>query len=338
MWLVGSVAAVAVLGLVGTLVVQAVKPPAARNVPAPVIPTGVKGGLPSNYDAMKSHFDKAIAGTKAVLAMDSVDGLLGFVRERSTMEPIIRAYYAPGGEGEKTLPLGLTGIAPIDRHLWMQKLGIAVINFTAPDGQTRAIAWIDEPDGSMKFDWPSLVAYSEMPVERFLAEKPTEPRLFRLMGAFDDYYNKAFSSPTDFICVKLRDLKAKTVLYGYARRGTKAFELLRTAALPVRTRVQPLTVRLSFPAHPQAGDQVNIDEYLGTGWVVLPKKGEDGASSTLGAPEKPPEATETPAADASQSPARKSGVPHLDLAAPAAAPVDPSASPLLTPPVRPADQ
>ncbi len=334
MWVVGGIAALAAVGVVGWLVVQAMTPPEPKMVPAPVIPTGAKGGEPSNYDSMKLYFDKAIAGTKAVLAADTVDGLLTHVRERQSMEPIMRAYYAPGGEGEKTLPLGLVSIAPIDRHLWLQKLGIAVINYNAADGQMRAIAWVAEPDATLKFDWPSLVAYSELPVDRFLAEKPTQPKLLRLMGAFDDYYNKSFSSPADYICLKLRDLKSKFVFYGYAKRGTKAYELLKSAALPVRTRTQPLTIRASFPASPQSEDQVNIDEYLGTGWVVLPKKDDSDESKTASEAGKPHAETLKNPADPSDAPAPapKTPVPRLDLSAPAQAPADPSASPLLTPP------
>ena len=238
----------------------------------------------SAYESMKSKFELGGELAKKVLEATTVEELLPMIRNREIIEKRLRRFYeAEGG----SLPIGYAGIAPINRHTWIEKQKLVIITYANKDRFVRAIAFEDFGDGTLLADWPSLVALPEVPLDEFLREKEVRPRMFRLLAAFDDYYNHHFDNEREFVCMKLSDIAGKHSFYGYARRSSEAGRSIMNLRLPAgRGIVLPMTFCLRFPDDAQQADQTEITTFVTNGWVLPTDKepvgSPSGTASTAG--------------------------------------------------------
>jgi hypothetical protein len=270
-WGLAGAAFLAICGLVGYFAWRGSRPDTAASVPRPNIGlfAGVMDGelAPSRYESMKSRFTQGMEAAKTVLKASTVDELLPLIRKRDQLENRVREYYE--GEGNGTLPIGYTAIAPIDRHTWVEKFQLVIISYSSKERFLRAMAFQLTPEGGMLVDWPSLVALGEVPLRDFLEKKETRPRLFRLLGAFDDYYNRDFSNEREYVCLKLHDVRNRYLFYGYARRDSDAGRTIAQLRLPASRRMSfPLTVRLRYPETSTTSDQLEITDFVTSGWIL----------------------------------------------------------------------
>jgi hypothetical protein len=271
-WVLAGSAFLAICSLVAYLAWRGNQPESAASVPrpGPGMLAGVMDGplSPPRYESLKSRFSEGMELAKSVLNAATVDELLPYIRQRKHLEKKVREYYE--GEGKGTLPIGVASIAPIDRHTWVEKYHLVIISYLSKERFVRAMAFELAPDGSMLVDWPSLVALGEVPLADFLASKETRPRLFRLLGSFDDYYNRDFSNERDYICLKLLDVRKQFLIYGYARRDSEAGLAIKELRLPSgRAFSLPITVRLRFPETSTTPDQLELTDVVTSGWILM---------------------------------------------------------------------
>ena len=233
-------------------------------VQAPSAAAGTSSG--PGYGALKQLINEASATARRFLAARTVDEILPLLQDRAELEATVRDYYQ-AGEGAGILPLPEAKLMPIDRQLWIDSLQTMVINYAVEGRPQRAVALRKMEDGRFLIEWPSAVAFNEVPIARFVAERQTTPRLFRVLANVDDYYNRAFSNDHEFLCLRLTDPDVKHVLYGYAPRRSKTGTAIMAAVLPKDRAGLPILVRLKFPQQSTTDNQVEIAEFLGTGWV-----------------------------------------------------------------------
>jgi hypothetical protein len=240
---------------------------------------------PSGYASLRERIDTATEVARKFLSATSVDELLPLIENRESLEPRIRAFYSDG-EGRGQLPLPGFSIAPTDRQVWIDNLKTMVISYDTPGQVPRAVALRQANDGRWLVDWPSAAAVGEVPLSRFRADRDPTPRFFRLLATRDDYFNRAFASDRDWICLRLSDTRLEHRLYGYARRGTPVADALLAANLSKKGVSAPIMVRLRFPENAPSDDQAEITEFLGQGWLETPAPSPTPAS--------PPPASPTP--------------------------------------------
>src|SRR5690606_24090169 len=131
--------------------------------------------------------------------------------------------------------------------MWVPSLKSVIIKYNVPHQLPRALSVKQDEEGRWLVDWPSAVALNEVPWADFVAQKDTTPRLFRVLMAYDDYYNHQFSDPKRYICFKLSGPLMKHLLCGYTAVDSPAGKELVKYPLPRRDNGVPMMVRLRFP-------------------------------------------------------------------------------------------
>jgi hypothetical protein len=234
---------------------------------SPQATTSADGSPSVRQPSVLERIEAATAAARRYLVATSVDDLLPLIQNREQLEATVRAYYTEG-EGVGQLPLPEFSIAPTERHLWIPTLQSAVVSYETPGQLPRALALRQDPDGRWLVDWPSAAAVGDVPLSLFRKERQTTPRFFRLLAARDDYFNHAFSNDQDWLCLQLSDTTLTHRVYAYARRGTPVAEALIKSRFGKSATGAPVMLRLRFPENAPSDNQVEITEFLGTGWIV----------------------------------------------------------------------
>ena len=138
--------------------------------------------------------------------------------------------------------------------------------------QPVEVALRKESNGGYKLDWESYVGASEIGWTQFVTERAAKPALFRVHAQTEEYFNYEFSDEKKYVCARLESPDGKTVLYGYAEKGTDIASKL-TSALAKQPKRATLTLKLVFPEHAQSKDCVVITEVLADRWFLLPSEG-----------------------------------------------------------------
>lgn len=126
---------------------------------------------------------------------------------------------------------------------------------------------------SLLVDWESWVGYSERSWASFLAERPREPTLFRVLSRQIPYYNGAFRDESEWKSFRFRSADEEHYVYAYAREGSAAARALFPPER--REKDAAFVVRIRFPDSPDGagaeGDraiaQVVVEEVVCSGWV-----------------------------------------------------------------------
>ena len=140
---------------------------------------------------------------------------------------------------------------------------ILSVQVRTADFDLREIALIKE-NGGLKIDWDSWAGWSEMSWKDFQSEKPTDPKLFRVVLSQVDYYNFGFKDDRKWTSYRLESPDGNDSVYGYVPRTGELDQQIRPVDAGQRTT---LLLKLRFPANATSGNQVLIDEVIGDGWV-----------------------------------------------------------------------
>jgi hypothetical protein len=253
--------------------------------PNPVTPPMLASGLTESpgstqpaagtYELLRERITAATAAAQQYLAVKNIEELLPLIQNREALEKRVRFYYTEG-EGRNKLPMPPFALAPADRQIFVNAIQSVVISYETPGQVPRAVAVRQETDGRWLIDWPSAAALNEVPLTTFRSERHTQPRLFRVLATRDDYYNRAFPSDTDWVCLRLEDATQEHHFFAYARRGTEAAQKVLDSPLPKRGTGTPVTVRLRFPPLSPSDEQVEITELIRLGWVMNDPSQEPG--------------------------------------------------------------
>lgn len=194
---------------------------------------------------------------RGFLEADTVDKLLPYVRDSVRLGEKIRAHY-PGG---RVPAPGMSAFNTKSAIAYRGKL--ASVTVRTGDFAEKQIAFLRTDDG-MKVDWESFVAWSEMPWQKFIDEKPERPVLFRAGLKVLDYYNFGFDDDRKWQSYEIRSPDSEHILYGYVRRDSGLDGKLRPLD-PKSSRL--VMVRMKFPSGEVKRNQVIIEEMVSDGWV-----------------------------------------------------------------------
>lgn len=239
------VAGVAVSMIGGKAPVVAVKPVA----PLPVAkdPQRTVAQLTSEAEALARRFLNAV----------TVNEMLGIVRTPGQAESRMREFYP---EGKIEAP----GMSQFNSGAGLATRGkLHSFPVLTRDHEERSLAFIETPQG-LKIDWESWVGWSDIPWQKFLAEKPAGSHVFRVTLASVDYYNFGFSDDQKWQCYRLESPDKEHTIYGYAEKNSALDAKLRPTAggQPVL-----MTLALKFPPDARSDSQVEIERLVCEGWV-----------------------------------------------------------------------
>lgn len=141
---------------------------------------------------------------------------------------------------------------------------LSLVRVTLASGEVHSLLVEELPSGRFLVD--SETATPEVAARRweaFLEARPTEPRYVRVHASLSDYYNYQFQS-YEYLAIQL-EVDGRPVI-GYLARNTVDANHVQEA-LQGRIHV-PMIVALRFPESVHARNQVVIDHWLQTGWVI----------------------------------------------------------------------
>ncbi|MDB6137425.1 MAG: hypothetical protein JWO94_497 [Verrucomicrobiaceae bacterium] len=223
--------------------------------------------VPSPMEPEKA--DQAKKVLAAFMAADTVDVLLTTIANRSSVEAVVRDYYAK----HPLMSSRVTEIVHLDDPL--APPGAEAMQVTLSSGRTLEATVLSIDERHLGVDWPSFVVLSDMDWAQFVASKPTHPTQFRLLAELGDWYADAFADSHVLRCLKLVNPNDPTAepVFAYAGRYSALGQEIDTL-LHRRPGPMPLTLRLKFPPGSQAGNQCLIDSVVSGSWVTLPDAGE----------------------------------------------------------------
>jgi hypothetical protein len=159
-----------------------------------------------------------------------------------------------------------TSVEPIVLPIGDSEVDVVGLNVQTADYLDRQLALVRTPEG-YRVDWESWAGWSESSWEDFKKERPTEPKLFRVVCSPTTYYNFSFKDEARWVSFRLESPERDEFLYGYSPVG----EALATRLSPLDgIKERSVILKLRFPAGAETDNQVIIDGIVGTGWVDLP--------------------------------------------------------------------
>lgn len=292
-WMVACSCAlmVAVLSAVGIAVVK--NAPSKRGASTPTVIGGAASAailekslqLPQNasylnedgVDVIKKTVDeydkfdvvKIENAVKGFLTSGSIQGRLNFVRDPERVKPLMEEYYG----NEEFEP---EGFEELNRGEIRYRGDFFTSFVRIGDFSSGPIAierFEDGDDFSYQVDWESWVGYCEMSAEDLVRAKPTEPKLLRIMLRQGSYYNYEYSDDKVWAAYRLGFRNSDRTLFAYARRDSKEGEVL--AELFRDSEEMVYTLKIRYPVNARSGDQVEIVELVGQGWIEDSPKVEE---------------------------------------------------------------
>ncbi len=191
------------------------------------------------------------------LGAASVEELLPLVRMPESAGPRMKAFYA---DGKVTLPdLLLFNSGDAVAHQNSQW----IVTILTRDHEEKGMAFIDSRDG-LKIDWESFVGWSDIPWAEFVAKRPAQSHVFRVLLAPADYYNFAFSDESKWQCYRIQSPDREHQVFGYAEKGTDL--QIKLLPAPDQKDVAMMLV-LKFREGTTQGNQVEIVKIIADDWV-----------------------------------------------------------------------
>lgn len=212
---------------------------------------------PSEFD-QASFLQAAEPLALKFLQARKVDDLIPLVRDPATAAPRIRAFY-PDGRVEAP------GLAGFNTDSDVTHIGGMTQVFVRTGDFDERVMYFSGKSPDLRIDWESWVGWSELPWQQFQEEKPTTPKLFRVILSEVDYYNFAFADEEKFHSFRLESPDGAHSIFGYTERGSVIASRLRPS--PDRKKI-PLTLSLAYPEQSSANNQVWIRDLLAEGWVL----------------------------------------------------------------------
>jgi hypothetical protein len=208
-------------------------------------------------------YGEVSAVLKNFLEAESVDELIGYIRDPARVAPIVNRYYRERATFEKVNYVALPDSAKLQSH---ERYMISIVEIEGE--RPRIVAMEQTPDG-FKVDWESWIGYSKISWKLFTDHRMVDPNEFRAMIGRDDYYNFKFSDFLQWRCYQIRDPKEEHRLWGYVERNGTIDKKLQRAML--KSPYAFVVVKLRYPdfnPEDKRNSQVEIEELVEEGWVL----------------------------------------------------------------------
>lgn len=202
--------------------------------------------------------DQARQLAEKFLSATHVDELTELVRNPEVTLPRIRDYYADG-------KIDAVGMSDFNTRSNVKEQGpFRIVSVRTREFLHKSMAFVETPDG-LKIDWEGWVGWSEMPWDRFIEEKPTEPKLFRVLARRVAYYNFDFSDDQVWRSHRLDSPDREFSLFGYTEVGSESDSSLIVSP---EMREAPYSLYLCFPENAKSSNQVRIAKVASNLWFI----------------------------------------------------------------------
>lgn len=201
-----------------------------------------------------------------------------FVREPERVAPLMADWYQrhPGGAPVIPSAVEVSGAGFFSDGA---SHPVTDVRVELPDGKTTYYTVEHQPDGD-RIEWETSVGYSA-DFDTILSRGPAAgPQPVRVLAAFDDYYNFAFTDPEKHLCLRLHD-PATLEFLGYAYLpATEDVALPALTALDGSSVDDLRPVQLEVQAVEQGlrTRQVEVTRFIPTGWRNAPAIVKTGAT------------------------------------------------------------
>ncbi|TLD68789.1 hypothetical protein FEM03_20870 [Phragmitibacter flavus] len=211
-----------------------------------------------------AEMDAALLRAQEFLEAKTVEDRLKLVRDRELMEEKIRGYYAAKGDG----PIAYERVLP-DRGAVAGSTSF-IFQVVLPTGAERQMMLTTPAGGKPVVDWSSFVVYSDMDWVEWMKEKPTSPRVFRVLAARDEFFAGSFSDTDTLRCLKLFDPLSKDSppIFAYYERASPVGREMEFVMSQSGGQALPMTLALRYPPYGSAENQVWVEERIAEGWVA----------------------------------------------------------------------
>ena len=215
-------------------------------------------------DAVGAAIDTLVERWNATAASDT-DALRELVYEPDAALPRMRIHWSR--EGESKIKLGKL----LSRSFFAIRGVEYVIESRNQNGNTLYAGWRNVGGGQFRLDWESMIAYSDMGWEEFIAKKPTAPTLFRCFAAKHDYYNHEFLDRERYACFVLTNRETFQQIYAFAERGSKAYRDMTSILSARPTAPMILEVGFNFGTAERNKNCVRLDRLIQETWIYHPE-------------------------------------------------------------------
>jgi len=206
------------------------------------------------------------AAAKGFLDAPTVEQALKWIYRADELRPKVEAWYAAQpykAPGFKGMIEDMDTVVLASGEVTVMGMAIRTGDF-----EMRQLPVVKTSEG-YRVDWESWVAWSEMSWEDFKKQRPTEPKLFRVISSPAIYYNFEFRDESKWVSFSLGSLDGEDTLYGYTPVGSDLAARLRPLDGVGHRKV---TLKLRFPENSPTDNQVLIEEIVGEDWLGLPGK------------------------------------------------------------------
>ena len=202
---------------------------------------------------------------KEYFQAESVSAMLPLVRDARRVRPLMEDYYKrhplvqrPWRRVDRADPVGEPGY----RFVFVQ----AILEDSSP---VRII--VEETPSGFLLDWESFVQYSELGWKEFLASKPGDPKVFRVIAVKPE----AGEAAADGTVLKLKHPSESGFVIGRFDRSDPRFSgLVQQLNDGWKEAPEvPVTLRLCFPGLVSRDNEVQIAGVEGKGWLILDGRG-----------------------------------------------------------------
>jgi len=238
-------------------------PPPPVAAPASVVQTlpGPQASLPGGMSGIKEKTPLIEDIVRRFLTATQVEEKLACSRDPERVRPLMEAFY-------KRRPL----VAPVWKSLgWVlpveepgQRLAYAQAILADADPVSLIIE--EAHDGTIRVDWESSVRYSEIEWKDFLAQRPGEPTLFRVIASRPASTDTATSGQE---VIELKHPAEQGTVLGYFDKDDPNFRPLMEQLQIGNWKNVPLTLRICYPGPSTNSKAVRIATVEGKGWLIL---------------------------------------------------------------------
>ena len=234
---------------------QADQTGASAGAGQPVIP--VSGGI-QNLDTKKSVIADVL---RYFFSAQNIPEMLPLVRDARRVRPLMEDYYSRNPVTPRAWK-GVGWAIPVEEPGFR----FAYVQAVFEGGATPVNVVVEETDTGFYVDWESTVQYSELGWKDFIASKPGQPKIFRVLASAPKSDGEG---GTHAAVLELKHPQEDGVVVGRFDPTDPRFRPLIEQLDLCKWKDVPVILRLCYPGPASQKGEVQIAGVEGKGWLIL---------------------------------------------------------------------
>jgi hypothetical protein len=215
--------------------------------------------------AAEEFVERVETTLRSYFAADSIDELAKWVRHPNRVRPLMEAWYATHPlQRDPMVKMTEFVQLPIDDRGSFWRARIRTVS-----GRAVEVYLEEQPDGSVKIGWETLVGYQPMAWDDYIRSRSTGSLDFRITAQPDTFYSHEFADSNRWVCYRLTAPQSEEVAYGYVERGHPAAAFLENFFRENGGRPAQLILRLNTPAGLNSPRGLVIEDVLSIRWLYF---------------------------------------------------------------------